>query len=82
MPPADFVTSVRAILPDLEHYVRKGMADWHVPGVAMGVVVEGEVLLAAGYGVRDSTGAEPATARTMFQIGSTTKAFCAASEAI
>ncbi|MGH7101196.1 MAG: serine hydrolase, partial [Acetobacteraceae bacterium] len=81
-PLAETVASVRAILPDLEHTVRKGMADWHVPGVAMGVVVGDQVLLSAGYGVRNSTGAEPVDARTMFQIGSTTKAFCAATEAI
>jgi CubicO group peptidase (beta-lactamase class C family) len=73
---------VRAILPDLQAYVRQGMADWHVPGAALGVVVGDAVLLAAGYGVRDSQGAAPVDERTLFQIGSTTKAFCAATEAI
>jgi CubicO group peptidase (beta-lactamase class C family) len=84
MPPqsSDTAAQVRAILPDLESYVRTGMADWHVPGVAVGVVAGDEVILAAGYGVRDSKGSEPVDARTMFQIGSTTKAFCAATEAI
>ncbi len=50
----DVATRVRAILPDLEAYVRQGMADWHVPGAALGVIVGDEVLLAGGYGVRDS----------------------------
>ena len=30
------------------------MADWHVPGAAVGVIAGGEVVLAKGYGVRDS----------------------------
>jgi len=79
---ADPVAQVRAILPDLEAYVRKGMAEWHVPGVALGVIVGDTVVLANGYGVRSSQGSEPVDARTLFQIGSTTKAFCAATEAI
>jgi CubicO group peptidase (beta-lactamase class C family) len=78
----DVAARVRGILPDLEAYVRQGMADWHVPGVALGVVVGDAVLLAAGYGVRDSEGRAPVDDRTLFQIGSTTKAFCAATEAI
>jgi CubicO group peptidase (beta-lactamase class C family) len=78
----DVVQRVRAILSDLESHIRQGMADWHIPGAAVGIVAVDEVVFAAGYGVRDSTGTAPVDANTVFQIGSATKAFAAATEAI
>jgi CubicO group peptidase (beta-lactamase class C family) len=78
----DVVQRVRAILPDLEAYVRQGMTDWHIPGAAVGVVVGDDVVFTAGYGVRDSMGTAPVDANTVFQTGSATKAFTAATEAI
>ncbi|MFI5179818.1 MAG: serine hydrolase [Thermoanaerobaculia bacterium] len=56
-------------------FVNKALADWHVPGVAMAVVMDGKVLLVKGYGLRDRERKLPVTDRTLFAIGSTTKAF-------
>ena len=49
-----------------------------VPGVAVAVVVDGELVLADGFGVRDITTGDPVTSLTMFPIASDTKCFTAA----
>ena len=71
-----------AILPDLVAMVQDGMSPWQVPGAAVGVVLGEEVLLARGLGVRRAGEPDLVDADTIFQIGSTTKAFAAATEAI
>lgn len=48
---------------------------WEIPGLAVAVVVDGNVIHAAGYGVRVIARGEQVNADTLFGIGSTTKAF-------
>lgn len=48
------------------------------PGLAFGLVKDGKVLLAEGYGYRDLEKKLPVTANTQFAIGSSSKAFTAA----
>jgi CubicO group peptidase (beta-lactamase class C family)/general stress protein 26 len=52
--------------------------DWEAPGLAMVVVKDGAVVFAKGYGVRDLGQRERVDTRTLFAIGSTTKAMTAA----
>jgi CubicO group peptidase (beta-lactamase class C family) len=49
--------------------------DWKVPGVALGVIQDGQVLLRAGFGQRDTSHPLPVTPQTVFAIGSASKAF-------
>ena len=49
-----------------------------VPGLAVAVVKDGQVVLAKGYGVRSLAPQEPVDANTLFGITSCTKAFTAA----
>ncbi len=58
-----------------DEFVNKALADWRVPGVAMAVVKDDKVLLLKGYGFRDAEKKLPVTDRTLFAIGSATKAF-------
>lgn len=58
-----------------DDFVNKALADWRVPGVAMAVVRDDKVLLSKGYGLRDIEKKLPVTDRTLFAIGSATKAF-------
>ncbi|MBD3236451.1 MAG: serine hydrolase, partial [Candidatus Eisenbacteria bacterium] len=51
------------------------LEEWETPGLGIGVVVGDEVVLAEGYGHRDLEQELPVTARTLFAIGSSTKAF-------
>lgn len=49
-----------------------------VPGMALAVVLEDEIVLARGFGVADLATETPVRPDTLFEIGSTTKAFTAA----
>ncbi len=48
---------------------------WHVPGLALCVVQNGQLAFRAGSGFRDVEHQHPVTPHTRFAIGSTTKAF-------
>ncbi len=73
---------IEALEPALEDYVKKGMAAFDVPGTAVGIVAGDRLVYAKGFGVRRKGGNEPVDTKTVFQIGSTTKAFLAATLAI
>ena len=47
----------------------------HIPGMAIAVVKDDEVVLARGFGVTDIETETPVTPETIFAIGSSTKAF-------
>jgi len=77
----DMEARIAAIIPALEAYVEKGMADFDVPGAAVGLVAGDRLVYAKGFGLRAREG-EPVDPGTVFQIGSTTKAFLATTIAI
>ncbi|MBK8023317.1 MAG: serine hydrolase [Chloroflexi bacterium] len=60
-----------------DEFVKETMESWHVPGVAVAVVKEGEVVYAEGFGYRDVENQLPVTPETLFAIGSSSKAFTA-----
>jgi CubicO group peptidase (beta-lactamase class C family) len=62
-------------LNDLDLIVNDAMDAFNVPGVAIGVVIDGKVVLSKGYGYRNLDKGLPATENTLFAIGSCTKAF-------
>ncbi len=64
----------QAKLSALRRYVETSMKELGVPGVAVGVVQDGQVVLAEGYGVRQLGHSEPVDADTLFMIASNTKA--------
>ena len=64
-------------LQGLDGYIRKAMADWQIPGLALAVVHDDSVVLAKGYGVRTLGSSDRVDERTMFAIGSSSKAFTA-----
>ena len=66
----------------LDAYVERALKDWNVPGVAIAVVKNDSVVFARGYGVRELGKPERVDPRTLFAIGSTTKAFTAAALAM
>ncbi len=69
----------RLAFSGVDDVIRKAMADWGVPGLAIGVVRQGEPLMARGYGSREVAGRTPVTSGTLFAIGSVTKTFTATS---
>jgi len=72
---------IQALIPDIEAYIANGMSAFDVPGLAIGIVAGDKLVYAKGFGLR-SKGGEPVDTRTIFQIGSATKAFLAATMAI
>jgi CubicO group peptidase (beta-lactamase class C family) len=58
---------------DLEEYILDTMDYLHVPGASVAIVLDGEVIYARGFGVRDLETKEPVTPQTIMNIGSTTK---------
>ncbi len=74
-------TDVAEAVADFAAYAEQARSEWGVPGLAVAVVQDGEVLLARGFGVRELAAggaAEPVDEHTLFAIGSTTKAMTAA----
>ena len=67
---------------DIDATVNKLMTDEGVPGMALGIVENGKTALAKGYGFRELGKPEPVDAHTLFQIGSTSKAFTSAALAM
>ncbi|KAI1458097.1 beta-lactamase/transpeptidase-like protein [Annulohypoxylon moriforme] len=61
---------------DFAAFARAALERWHVPGIAV-AVVDGEDTWVEGYGI-SSFPSTPVTPSTLFQTGSTTKAFTAA----
>jgi CubicO group peptidase (beta-lactamase class C family) len=70
-PPKHFDARVTAVMKASE-----------VPGAAIAIVEDGKVTLSRGYGVKKLGSPDPVGTDTLFQIGSTTKAFLTAGLAI
>src|SRR6267143_3329745 len=75
---AFLILTVAAASPaTIDSSVERAMRELHVPGVAIGVIQDGKVILAKGYGVRQLGKSVPVTADTLFAVGSMTKSFTA-----
>jgi CubicO group peptidase (beta-lactamase class C family) len=57
--------------------VERAMKALHVPGAAVGVIRDGNVVLAKGYGVREAGKNAAVDPDTIFAVGSMTKSFTA-----
>ena len=66
------------IVADLEAFARAEMAKQKVPGLAFAIVQDDKLVHAKGYGVKKLGGTDPVGAHTVFEAGSTTKAFTSA----
>ena len=63
---------------DLDSYVARAMKAFDVPGLSVGIVKDGKVVVAKGYGVRKLGESAAVDENTLFGIGSNTKAFTSA----
>jgi CubicO group peptidase (beta-lactamase class C family) len=62
----------------LEALTRSELKRNNVPGAAIGIVVDGQLAFAKGFGVASVETGEPVSSNMLFRIGSTTKMFTAA----
>jgi len=63
------------VVSDLDNFVLAQMQQWKVPGVAIAVVQNGQLIYSHGYGLRDVKNNLPVTSKTLFAIGSISKSF-------
>jgi CubicO group peptidase (beta-lactamase class C family) len=64
----------QARIAELSQFVETGRKALGIPGVSLGIVQDGKVVFAGGFGVRELGKAEPVDADTLFMIASNTKA--------
>ena len=75
--PSLFAQTPAFVTDSLDNYIRRGMMDWQVPGLALVIVKDGKVVVAKGYGVKDIQSGERVDENTPFMIASNTKLFTA-----
>lgn len=68
--------TMKEILNDA--FVKREMEYWNIPGLAVGVIKDGEILLEKGYGYRNLETKEPMTPYTLQGIASCSKSFTSA----
>jgi CubicO group peptidase (beta-lactamase class C family) len=68
---------VAAAAARIEDTAKRRQAQWHLPGLFYGVLVDGELVVSSSLGVRDVAAGAPVTADSVFRIASMTKSFTA-----
>ncbi len=71
----DPVARARKTLEGIDELINKALADLKVPGLALAVVKDKEIIFLKGYGFRDMENKLPMTPDTLLAIGSASKAF-------
>ena len=61
------------VLQGLDGRITKGMADWNITGLAVGIVKDNETVYARGFGVRSIDTGDLVDENTVFAVGSNTK---------
>ena len=61
----------------IDRYIEKARKDWQVPGMAVAIVKDGEIVLSKGYGVKELGKEVAVDEHTQFAIASNSKAFVA-----
>ena len=59
----------------VDEIIREQMRQWNIPGLSLVVVRDGKIIKAQGYGLANVELNVPATAETVYEIGSVTKQF-------
>ena len=72
---ADPATKAKKALEGFDDVITRGLAKINVPGAAIAVVKDNEVIFAKGFGYKDLEQKLPMTPDTLLAIGSSSKAF-------
>ena len=67
----------KTVLNGFDAEIDKALHDYQVPGTAIGIIVDGYVVYAKGFGFRDREKKLAVTPDTLFPVGSCTKSFTA-----
>jgi CubicO group peptidase (beta-lactamase class C family) len=77
--PVDRVARLRAALPEIDKAFAAFATRTRVPGIAYGVLIDGQLVHTGSVGVRELATRTPITPDTVFRIASMTKSFTALS---
>ena len=66
----------------LKTFAERRLSETKVPGAGVGIIKDGKVIFAGGFGTRDLNTGEPVNAQTAYLIGSSTKPFTVTAVAI
>lgn len=73
----DRLAKLRSAFPRVEAVFHEFWEKHPVPGLAYGIVVDGELVQSAGMGIQNVTSQTPVTPDSVFRIASMTKSFTA-----
>ena len=76
------VTIAQLTTPQIDDLVNKTLKTFDVPGIAVAIVKDGQVILSKGYGIRSILSKETVNENTLFGIASNSKAFTTAALAM
>jgi len=74
---ATHVHSQSLTTEQIDSLVQESMKAFNVPGIAVGIIKDGKIILARGYGVRSLNTQQKTDENTLFGIASNSKAFTA-----
>jgi CubicO group peptidase (beta-lactamase class C family) len=77
-----FTVSAQITEPELDILAERTLKAFNVPGIAVGIVKDGKLVLAKGYGVSNIKTGQKVNANTLFGIASNSKSFTSAALAI
>jgi CubicO group peptidase (beta-lactamase class C family) len=74
------VSQAQSVLPDnFESWIEEGIQQWDIPGMAIGIVKDGEIVYTRGFGVRKLGESGRVDENTQFGIASVSKHMAASS---
>lgn len=71
------IERLKELAPEFQQLIEKRAEDRHIPGIAYGIVVDDELILASSTGFINLKDSLPATTGSAFRIASMTKSFTA-----
>ncbi|MEP1094152.1 MAG: serine hydrolase domain-containing protein [Cyclobacteriaceae bacterium] len=71
------IEKIQSIASELQELMEQHMQDRNIPGVAYGIVVDNQLVLASSSGMINLESKTPATPQSVFRIASMTKSFTA-----
>lgn len=77
-----FLTAQSTLPESLDEWIESARHDWKIPGMAVGIVKDGEVVFEKGFGEKRLRLGEPVDEHTIFSIASVSKNMTAAALAI
>ena len=72
-----FLDQIHGQSQAIERYLSSSFDKWNIPGMAVGIVHEDQILVARGFGTTNLENPSPVDENTIFAIASNTKAFIA-----